>query len=56
MCPKVMNKDHWASFVDYRLNSRTKVIKTTLLFKVLIYLYLVLLLHVCLGNCQKEQG
>ncbi|XP_068487949.1 uncharacterized protein [Phaseolus vulgaris] len=26
MCPEVMNKDHWASFVDYRLNSRTKEI------------------------------
>ncbi|XP_068475198.1 uncharacterized protein [Phaseolus vulgaris] len=26
MCLKVMNKDHWASFVDYRLNSRTKEI------------------------------
>ena len=54
MCPEVMNKHHWASFVYYRLNSRTKVIKTTLFFEVFIYLYLVILLHVCLGNCQKK--
>ena len=24
MCPEVMNKNHWASFVDYCLNSSTK--------------------------------
>jgi len=25
MTPKGINRDHWASFVDYRLNSKTKV-------------------------------
>jgi len=25
MAPAGINRDHWASFVDYRLNSKTKV-------------------------------
>jgi len=50
-----MNIDHWPSFVDYGLNSRTKVIKTTLFFEVLIYLDLVILLHVHQGNCKKKK-
>jgi len=54
MCLEEMNINHWTFFVDYNLKW-TKIIKTTLLFDVLIYLYLVISLHACLGNFQKKK-
>ena len=55
MCPEGMNRDQWASFVDYRLNSRTKVITT--IFSILLSVTLLIFsnfLHICLGNFQKK--
>jgi len=55
MCLEGMNRDQWASFVDYRLNSMTKVIKT--IFYIVLSVTLLIFsnfLHICLGNCPKK--
>ncbi|BAT82186.1 hypothetical protein VIGAN_03215900, partial [Vigna angularis var. angularis] len=52
MAPEGIDRDHWASFVDYRLDERTKVKPISLFIK---FCYdLITFLITMLGDCPKK--